>query len=70
MVPLNLGEQCRHPLTGGGDRATIGPKIMALRTESGKKALAVLTDSQKEAFEKLKGAKFDFPQGGGGRRGL
>ena len=57
-------------ITNGGDRATIGPKIQALRAELGQKALAVLSADQKETFEKLKGAKFDFPQGGGRRGGL
>ncbi|MBI3838870.1 MAG: hypothetical protein HY288_13185 [Planctomycetia bacterium] len=49
---------------GGGDRAAIGEKMQALRKELGDKALAVLTAEQREIFEKMKGAKFDFPQGG------
>jgi len=46
----------------GGDRNELREKIQALRTETGDKALAVLTDEQREAFEKMKGAKFDFPR--------
>ena len=36
-------------------------KIMAMRKELGDKALAVLTPEQREQFDKMKGAKFDFP---------
>ena len=50
---------------GGGDRAAIGEKIQALRKELGEKAVAVLTPEQRESFEKMKGAKFDFPRGRG-----
>ncbi len=52
-------------LNGGGDRSQIRPKMEALRKELGAKALAVLTDQQRAEFEKLKGAKFEFPAGGG-----
>jgi hypothetical protein len=48
----------------GGGQAAIFEKIQALRKELGDKALAVLTAEQRETFEKMKGAKFDFPQGG------
>jgi hypothetical protein len=50
---------------GGGDRAAIGEKIQALRKELGEKALAVLSPEQRETFEKMKGAKFEFPRGRG-----
>jgi hypothetical protein len=48
-------------LGGGGNREEVREKIQALRKEVGDKALAVLTDGQREQFDKLKGAKFDFP---------
>ncbi len=46
----------------GGDRDEMREKIQALQKETGDKALAVLTTEQRDAFEKLKGAKFDFPR--------
>ena len=46
---------------GGGDAGEIRQKIMGMRKELGEKALAVLTPQQLEQFEKMKGAKFDFP---------
>jgi len=46
---------------GGGDRQAIRGKIEAMQKATGQKALEVLTAEQKTAFEKLKGAKFDFP---------
>jgi hypothetical protein len=49
-------------LGGGGDRNAVREKIQALRKEMGDKALAVLSDAQREQFEKMKGAKFTFPQ--------
>ncbi len=48
-------------LTSGGDRSGIRDKIQALQKEFGDKALALLSSEQREQFEKLKGAKFDFP---------
>jgi hypothetical protein len=48
-------------LSGGGDRSGIREKIQALQKEFGEKALAILSSEQREQFEKLKGAKFDFP---------
>ncbi len=50
----------------GGDRAAGFAKMQALRKELGEKALAVLTAEQRETFEKMKGAKFEFPRGRGG----
>lgn len=50
---------------GGGDRGALREKIMGLRKELGDKTLAVLTPEQRESFEKMKGAKFEFPRGGG-----
>ena len=61
------GKEIIAALTSGGDQGAIREKMQALQKELGDKALAVLTDEQKAAFEKMKGAKFDFPQGG--RRG-
>jgi hypothetical protein len=46
----------------GGDRNALREKIQALQKETGDKALAVLTTEQSEAFDKMKGAKFDFPR--------
>ena len=46
---------------GGGDAGEMRQKIMAMRKELGEKALAVLTPEQREQFDKMKGAKFDFP---------
>jgi hypothetical protein len=53
-------------IAGGGDRSGLREKIQALRKEMGDKALAVLTTGQREAFEKMKGAEFEFPR----RRGF
>ncbi len=47
---------------GGADRSAIQGKMEAMRKELGDKALAVLTPEQREQFEKMKGAKFTFPQ--------
>jgi hypothetical protein len=52
----------------GGDRQKNREKFFALNKEAGESALAILTSAQREQFEKMKGPKFDFPQGG--RRGL
>ncbi len=49
----------------GGDRDELRGKIQALRKEMGDKALAVLTTEQREQFEKMKGAKFEFPRSRG-----
>ncbi len=46
---------------GGGDRQAIRGKIEAMQKELGQKALDILTAEQREQFEQLKGAKFDFP---------
>jgi hypothetical protein len=46
----------------GGDRDAMREKIQALQKETGDKALAVLTTEQRDSFEKMKGAKFDFPR--------
>lgn len=47
--------------SGGGDQGELRKQIGELRKQLGDKALAVLTPEQREQFEKLKGAKFDFP---------
>ncbi len=49
----------------GGDRNELREKIQALQKETGDKALAVLTTDQRDAFEQMKGAKFDFPRSRG-----
>jgi hypothetical protein len=46
----------------GGDRNALREKIQTLQKETGDKALAVLTDAQRDSFEKMKGAKFEFPR--------
>ncbi|MGD9720769.1 MAG: hypothetical protein AB7O59_13850 [Pirellulales bacterium] len=46
----------------GANRDEIREKMMALRKEMGDKALAVLTTEQRDAFDKMKGAKFEFPR--------
>jgi hypothetical protein len=46
---------------GGADRSTIQAKMEAMRKDLGDKALAVLTTEQRDQFEKMKGAKFNFP---------
>jgi hypothetical protein len=51
---------------GGGDRAAMRERFAALQKERNEKALAILTAEQKSEFEKLQGAKFDFPAGRGG----
>lgn len=59
---------------GGGDRPNF-EEIRAQREKAQKDILAVLSEDQKETFEKMQGAKFEFPrpnfgggQGGGNRR--
>ncbi len=61
-------EEALKPLLGGGgggDLGDIKTKMEKMRKELSEKALAVLTSEQKAKFEKMKGPKFDFPQGGG-----
>ncbi|HVU87449.1 MAG TPA: hypothetical protein VHD36_09005 [Pirellulales bacterium] len=50
---------------GGGDRAAMRERFAAMQKERNDKALAILTAEQKAEFEKLQGAKFNFPAGGG-----
>jgi len=50
----------------GGDRDELRRKMQALRKELGDKASAVLTTEQREQFDQMKGAKFEFPR----RRGF
>lgn len=60
---------------GGGERPNF-EEIRAQREKVQKDILAVLSEDQKETFEKMQGAKFEFPrptgfgggQGGGNRR--
>jgi Spy/CpxP family protein refolding chaperone len=53
-------------LSGGGDRSQIRTKMEALQKTVGEKSFAVLTPEQREQFEKMKGAKFNFPPQGRG----
>jgi hypothetical protein len=52
----------QEAIKSGGDRSKIREKIEELRKELGDKALAVLTTEQREQFDKMKGAKFNFPR--------
>jgi hypothetical protein len=65
-------EEIMKSLFGGGgggvDQSAIRGKMEAVQKELGEKTVAILTSEQRERFEKMKGAKFDFPQGRG--RGL
>jgi Spy/CpxP family protein refolding chaperone len=63
-------EIVQEALGQGGDREKIREKLQAFRKEVGDKAFAVLTAEQKDQFEKMKGAKFDFPRGGRGPFGF
>ncbi|HEY4310373.1 MAG TPA: hypothetical protein VGN12_13055 [Pirellulales bacterium] len=51
---------------GDGDRAAMRERFAAMQKERNEKALGILTAEQKSEFEKLQGAKFDFPAGRGG----
>lgn len=62
------GKKMREAFQGAGkgeDREKAREKFAELRKESEEGVLAVLTSEQKEAFEKLKGPKFEMPQGAG-----
>jgi len=50
---------------GGGDQGAIRKTMMELRNKLSDKALAILTPDQRQQFEKMQGAKFDFPPGRG-----
>ena len=60
---------------GGGDRDAMRAKFAELREENNKKYMEVLTSEQRSDFDKMKGEKFDMPEGagramfGGGGRG-
>jgi Spy/CpxP family protein refolding chaperone len=59
-----LIEQAMQALRGGGGGGDAGEarrKLGAMRKELTDKAMAVLTPEQLKEFDKLKGAKFDFP---------
>jgi hypothetical protein len=45
----------------GGDQGGIREKMRELRNQLSEQALAVLTPEQREKFEAMKGAKFEFP---------
>lgn len=60
---------------GGGSERPNFEEMRAQREKTQKEMLAVLSEDQKESFEKMQGAKFEFPrpmgfggQGGGNRR--
>jgi hypothetical protein len=50
----------------GGDRNKAREQFGALQQKAGEDVMAVLTPEQREQFEKMKGAKFEFPR----QRGL
>jgi hypothetical protein len=58
-----------------GDREGMREKMVTIRDENNKKLLDLLTSKQKSDFEKMKGEKFEMPEGalqamfGGGGRG-
>lgn len=58
-------------LMQSGDRDAMREAFTKMREESEKQVLAVLTSDQRTEFEKMKGEKFDMPEGafGGGRGG-
>jgi Spy/CpxP family protein refolding chaperone len=49
----------------GGDREAMRERFQALQKERNEKALGILTAEQKAEFEKMQGAKFEFPAGRG-----
>jgi hypothetical protein len=56
------GEKRSQEIRGAStDQSERQSKMAAMLKELGDKAMAVLNAEQKAAFEKLKGAKFDFP---------
>jgi len=75
----SLRPQFGGPGGGGGGERQSREEAMAQREKTQKEILAVLSEDQKDSFEKMKGAKFEFPrpmfgggqgggQGGSGRR--
>lgn len=50
---------------GGGDREAMRERFQAMQKERNDKALGILTAEQKAELEKMQGAKFEFPAGGG-----
>ncbi len=56
-----MQETFRKLRGGGGDQGDIREKMAELRNKLSEKALAVLAPDQREQFEKMQGAKFDFP---------
>ncbi len=71
----NMRDQMRELFQGGGgDRDAMREKMTKMREENDKKVLDVLTSEQRSNFEKMKGEKFEMPEGGtramfGGGRG-
>ncbi|TWU22252.1 hypothetical protein Pla52o_33080 [Novipirellula galeiformis] len=68
-IQTEMREKMRE-LMAAGDRDKMREAFGEVREEIEGKVLAVLTADQKAAFEKMKGAKFEFPEGlQGGMRG-
>ncbi len=69
----NYGEQLRAMFSGGRDRDGAEDRraqVERLRTEMTQAVEKILTAQQREAFEQMKGPKFEMPSGGfGGFRG-
>jgi hypothetical protein len=62
----SMRDQMRE-IFGAGDREGMAEKVQALRKKMDDDVLAVLSDVQRESFEKMKGEKFELPQGAFGR---
>ncbi len=56
-----LQEAFQKLRSGGGDQGDIRKKMAEMRNKLSDKGLAVLTPDQRQQFEKMQGAKFDFP---------
>ena len=75
IIREKMGAQMRELFQGGGgDRDAMREKMAKMREDNNKELLSVLTATQKSDFEKMKGEKFEMPEGGmramfGGGRG-
>ncbi|EMI19666.1 putative secreted protein [Rhodopirellula maiorica SM1] len=69
-IQTEMREKMRE-LMASGDRDKMREAFGKVREDVESQVLAVLTSDQKEAFEKMKGEKFEMPEGvrGGGRGG-
>ncbi len=68
----NMREKMQEVMRSG-DRSKIGEAFANVRKEIDDEIMAVLTTDQKDQFDKMKGEKFEMPEGagfGGGRGGF